>query len=86
MKFKTEKINLKQMTKKNKNELISRVQSAKAQLIALNLTRSDFFDEHYGAMLDKEHMRIENLWNTKSTDMGFTIDLENYVFVKSNKS
>lgn len=74
------------MTKKNKNELIMRVQNAKAQLISLNLTRSDFFDEHYGAMLDKEHMRIENLWNTKSTDIGFTVDLENYVFTKSNQS
>ena len=71
------------MTKKNKNELITRVQEAKNQLIALGFNRSDFFDEFYGAMLDKEHMRIENLWNTRSTDLKFTIDLETYVTLKS---
>jgi hypothetical protein len=72
------------MTKSNKKELENRVLKAKKQLKELQKCRSDFFDNVYGAMFDKQNMKIQNLWLLKTTDEEFTKLLEKYVSKTKN--
>jgi hypothetical protein len=67
------------MTKQNGDELKRRVSQAKLKLKAKGYSRSEFFDNVYGALFDKQHMKIDNLWSCRNTDQEFTENLEGYV-------